>query len=189
MFEARKRVFVDMLGWNIPVVGDRYEVDLFDDAFATYVILSGPDGGHRASARLLRTVRPHILGDLFPTLSEGPVPASDDIREITRFCIEPTLDRRERRQARNALVSALARHATTDEISSYTAVAEPNWFRQILDFGWRCSPLGKAQRVAGEELVALRIDIDEHTISQLAATGIYTDAPYRVIGSELELAA
>lgn len=189
MFEARKRVFVDMLGWDVPVVDDRYEVDQFDDAHATYIVLSDPDGGHRASARLLRTERPHILADLFPSLCEGPVPARHDISEITRFCIEPTLHRRDRRLARNELVSALVRHAGTAHMRSYTAVAQPGWFEQILDFGWRCSALGKTRRIGSEDLVALRIDIDTNTIAALAHKGVFADAPYRVITNQLELAA
>ena len=31
MFEERKRVFVDLLGWDIPVLAGRYEIDQFDD--------------------------------------------------------------------------------------------------------------------------------------------------------------
>ena len=28
MFEARKQVFIDLLGWDLPVLADRFEVDL-----------------------------------------------------------------------------------------------------------------------------------------------------------------
>ncbi|HWU72384.1 MAG TPA: acyl-homoserine-lactone synthase, partial [Sphingomonas sp.] len=31
MFEARKEVFVDLLGWDVPVLDGRYEIDQFDD--------------------------------------------------------------------------------------------------------------------------------------------------------------
>ncbi len=30
MFEERKRVFVDLLRWDVPVVAGRYEIDQFD---------------------------------------------------------------------------------------------------------------------------------------------------------------
>lgn len=189
MFEARKRVFVDLLGWDVPVVQDTLEVDQFDDRFATYIVLTGHDGAHRASARLLQTVRPHILGSLFPGLCEDAVPARQDIREITRFCIEPTLNRRERRRARNELVSALADHALSRGIAAYTAVAGESWFRQISDFGWRCSPLGEARRIGSEQLVALRIDIDATTVTHLTESGIYVRRPYRAIEIEWGLAA
>ena len=35
MFEARKRVFIDLLKWDIPALADRYELDQFDDEDAT----------------------------------------------------------------------------------------------------------------------------------------------------------
>jgi acyl-homoserine lactone synthase len=83
MFEARKRVFVDLLKWDVPVLEDRYEVDQFDDEHATYLIVPDEDGGHAGSARLLPTLRPHILDTLFPDLCAAPPPRGHDMLEIT----------------------------------------------------------------------------------------------------------
>jgi len=49
MFEARKRVFVDLLGWDLPVLAGLYEVDQYDDAHARYLILTDTDQNHLAS--------------------------------------------------------------------------------------------------------------------------------------------
>ncbi|GLJ00718.1 hypothetical protein Sbs19_45390 [Sphingobium sp. BS19] len=38
MFEERKRVFVDLLGWDVPVLARRYEIDQFDDDEAVYIV-------------------------------------------------------------------------------------------------------------------------------------------------------
>jgi len=77
MFEDRKSVFVDLLGWDLPVLDGRLEIDGFDDEHATYVIVSDDSGDHLGSARLLPTTRRHILGSLFPTLCvDGPPTAS-----------------------------------------------------------------------------------------------------------------
>ena len=51
MFEARKRVFIDLLKWDLPVLADRFEIDHFDDPHATYLIVGDQEGGHLASAR------------------------------------------------------------------------------------------------------------------------------------------
>lgn len=186
MFEARKRVFVDLLEWDIPVLDGRFEIDQFDTPDATYVFIADPAGGHMASARILRTDRSHILKDLFAFLSDGPVPTGHACREITRFCIEPGLTRADRRLARNSLVSALADHALANAISTYTAVASPAWYSQIAKFGWKCSSLGDPSRWNGEDLVAMRIEIDARTISDLQKGGIYTPTSYQtmVLGSE-----
>ena len=174
MFEARKRVFVDLLGWNVPVVAGRYEIDQFDDVHARYLVLTATAGDHLASARLLPTTRPHILGDLYPALCEGRVPQGDDVLEITRFCLDRSLRAAERLQARNRLVSALVDDALTTGTRLYTGVAEIGWLQQILSFGWVCRPLGLPQSVDGKLIGALGIEISAETPDLLARAGIYT---------------
>lgn len=180
MFEARKRVFVDLLKWDVPVLNDRYEIDQFDTPHADYVILTGDNLSHRASARLLRTDCAHILGELFPVLCDADVPSGTHTREITRFCIEPTLSRKDRRIARDQLVTALVQHALAKGVTDYTAVANLAWYRQIADFGWKCRALGAARHIRGECLLALHIEIDAQTPADLAATGIFTPSDFFV---------
>ena len=180
MFEARKRVFVDLLKWDVPVLNDRYEIDQFDTPHASYVILTGDSVSHRASARLLRTDRAHILGELFPMLCDKDIPAGIHTREITRFCIEPTLSRADRRMARNQLVTALVQHALAEGVTDYTAVANLAWYRQIAEFGWKCQALGPPRYIDGEGLLALHIQIDADTPRDLEETGIYTPAGFHL---------
>jgi len=177
MFEARKRVFVDLLGWDVPVIGGRYEIDQYDDDEAVYLIVGCEQGRHAGSARLLKTVRPHILDTLFPALCAGPPPRGPDILEITRFCLGREQNGRERLQTRNILVSALVGYALENGVSAFTGVAEMSWLQQILAFGWRCNPLGLPRHLDGRMLGALRIDISAETPALLAANGIYRPAP------------
>jgi len=172
MFAARKSVFVDLLGWDVPVLDDRYEVDQFDGPDATYLVLTEADGRHLASARLLPTARPHILGDVFPELCQTAPPRGPGIVEISRFCLDRRLNAAQRRRVRDQLVIALVRHALAANVSSYTAMAELGWYQQILAFGWRCEPLGLPHAIGGRPVAALRIQIDEHTPALLAAAGI-----------------
>src|SRR3546814_15965273 len=58
MFETRKRVFIDLLKWDIPALADRFELDNFDDTEATYLFVSATEGEPLASARWLPTPRP-----------------------------------------------------------------------------------------------------------------------------------
>ncbi|MBU0555978.1 MAG: autoinducer synthase [Alphaproteobacteria bacterium] len=173
MFEERKRVFVDLLRWNVPVVAGRYEVDQFDDDRAIYIVITGDDGDHRASARLLPTTHDHILGTIFPNLCKEAPPRGAAILEITRFCLARKLRARERLEVRNQLVTALVEYALGNHIRSYTGVAEWPWFQQILSFGWHCLPLGLPATDQGRCLVALQIDIDGSTREQLRASGVF----------------
>lgn len=176
MFEARKRVFVDLLKWDIAVLDGRFEVDRFDDEHAAYVIVTDTAGAHAGSARLLKTTRPHILDSLFPDLCASPPPHGRDVLEITRFCLDRRTSARERIETRNLLVSALVDFALERGVVTYTGVAEMGWLQQILAFGWQCRPLGLPRPHAGKLLGALRIDIDEHTRALLTANGIYRPA-------------
>lgn len=176
MFEARKRVFIDLLKWDIPALADRFELDRFDDMHATYLIVSDSEGQHLASARLLPTTRPALLDSLFPGLVAGDVPRGRHVLEITRFCLSPGIGARQRRIARDALLVGLAEFALANDIRTYTGVAELPWFRQIQTFGWDCRALGEPALHRGQALVALRIDIDASTIYKLAGAGIVSDA-------------
>ena len=174
MFEARKRVFVDLLKWDVPVLEGRYELDQFDDEHAVYLVVRGAYGEHLASARLLETERPHILDTLFPDLCAVAVPRGAAVREITRFCLDRRLSAARRLAVRNMLVSALVDHALAQGITVYTGVAEFGWLQQILAFGWRCRPLGLPTVLDGRTLGALRIEISAETPALMMRTGVYT---------------
>ncbi len=173
MFEARKSVFVDLLGWDVPILAGRFEVDQFDNPNACYLVLTDAIGRHLGSARLLRTTGPHILGTLYPQLCEDDPPRGRAVLEITRFCLDRRLRASERRSVRDRLVSALVDHALASGIELYTGVAEICWLQQILAFGWKCRPLGLPQQVSGRLLGALSIDIGSETASLLRDAGIY----------------
>jgi acyl-homoserine lactone synthase len=175
MFEARKRVFIDLLKWDLPALADRFELDQFDDEHAIYLIVTDGVAEHLASARLLPTIRPALLDSLFPGLVAGEVPQGPDVLEVTRFCLSPGIGARRRRAARDALLAGLVDFALAHGIQTYTGVAELPWFRQIQSFGWACSALGEPMLHRGTALTALRIDIDRGTPARLAAAGISGD--------------
>ena len=63
MHRDRKTVFVDRLGWQVPVVNGDLEIDQFDGDDAIYLIAVDEAGGHAGSLRLLPTAGPHLLAD------------------------------------------------------------------------------------------------------------------------------
>lgn len=174
MFEDRKRLFVDLLSWNVPVVDERFEIDGFDGENAIYLVADDGDGGHLGSMRLLPTDRPHILGALFPVLCEEGVPAGETIYEITRLCLPARLGAARRLAVRNRLISAMVDHAIALGIVALTGVVSADFRAQVLAMGWRCTALGPDTIVDGQRLGAFRIDLDEETWGLLALNGIYT---------------
>ena len=172
MFEARKRVFVDLLRWDLPVLAGRYELDQFDNPDAQYLILSETDGAHLASARLLPTTRPHLLDSHFAELADEPLPHGPGVYEITRFCLDRQLTALQRREARDHLVRGLVDFALENGISTYTGVAEPAWLRQVVRFGWSARALGSTKLLNGMALAALRIEIAADTPDRLDQAGV-----------------
>jgi len=186
MYRARKEVFVDLLKWDLPVLAAEFEIDQFDDVDAEYLILIAGGVHHRASARLLRTDRGHLLADLYPHLCAGPIPSGPTVREITRFCLDRNQNAGERRAARNQLVTALADYALATGITAYTGVAEVDWFEQIRRFGWKCEALGQPMRHDGRDLTALHILIEADTPGRLRAGGIDVDVDHTLVRARID---
>ncbi|WP_257545246.1 acyl-homoserine-lactone synthase [Sphingopyxis sp. DBS4] len=162
MFAARKQVFIDKLQWDLPALDGRFELDQFDTPDARYLILLDPDDlRHRASARLLPTTAPHLLGDIYSHLCADGAPSGEGVWEISRFCLDPGQTPTERRDARNQLVTALADYALRHGIGEYVGVAEAGWYHTISKFGWTCRTLGPVHRDSACRIVALSIAIDE----------------------------
>ena len=189
MHADRKRVFIDLLGWDLSHDGEG-EFDDFDDEFAEYLIVQDQaTGEHLASLRLLRTDRRHLLQDSFAHLCDGGVPTGPDIREVTRLCISPRRRAGERLQARNLLIRSLVEYGLMTGIRAYTGVAEMSWLSQILAAGWDCRPLGLPRPAAGTLVGALIINIDPGTLNAFIPSWRCDAAPMRVLEFESSLAA
>jgi N-acyl-L-homoserine lactone synthetase len=181
MHRERKRVFVDLLKWNLPVVDGEFEIDQFDHSGAVYLIVADSDCSHLGSFRLLPTTRPHILGSLFPELCEGPLPTGPNIYEITRACFSPRIPATERIQVRNQLVTAAVEFALFNGIDTFTCLATAGMYSQVLALGWMCEPLGLPRMVGNALTGALRIAVTPDTPRLLLEAGTYSP-------SRLELA-
>jgi acyl-homoserine lactone synthase len=166
MHRDRKRVFVDFLKWNVPVLDGCYEIDQFDTDTAIYLIVADPHSErHLGSVRLLPSLEPHILGDIFPQLCVRGVPRGAGIFEMTRLCVSPDVaDRGEQRRIRSELGLAVVEFALLYGISRLTGTAHMAWLSQLLAVGWDVDMLGPTQTIAGEEIGAIAINITPATL-------------------------
>ena len=81
----RRQVFVEQLGWDLSLQ-DGEERDQFDRPDTIYVVAQDDDGHVFGCARLLPTIRPYLLGEVFPQLLNGLAPpCSPDVWELSRF--------------------------------------------------------------------------------------------------------
>lgn len=183
MHRDRKRVFVDRLGWDVPVVDGQFEIDQFDTHEAVYLVVHDEAARrHVASLRLLPSTRPHLLSSVFPHLCEKHVPIGEEIWEISRLCIAPEV--KDNIPPRIELMLALAEFALLSGIKNYTLVTHMAYLAQLLAIGWDCEPLGLPVKDASGRIGALIINITPATLSFLKAkTGV--DAPVLALPSRI----
>ncbi|WP_372422052.1 acyl-homoserine-lactone synthase [Salinarimonas chemoclinalis] len=88
MFRLRAQLFLDRRGWSVDVSGG-LEIDRFDDLDPLYVCVLSAEGRLVASLRLLPTLGPHMLSDVFPEVAgaRGPIRGAD-VWESSRFCVD-----------------------------------------------------------------------------------------------------
>lgn len=181
MFADRKRLFVDLFGWDVPVVDGQYEMDQFDTAGAVYLVIADDAGGHAASLRLMPTNRPHMIGTIFQHLCPSGVPAGDTTWESTRLCLPQRHGAERRRELRNQLISAMVDFALERGIDRYTGVLPDAFRKEVLAMGWRGEPLGPAVRMPGGPVGAFMVHIEADTPERLAWTGTYVTRTRRVL--------
>jgi len=181
MFADRKRLFVDLLGWDVPVVDGRYEIDQFDNHHTVYLVAADEEGAHAASIRLYPSTEPHMLGTLFPHLCPLGVPVGDATWESTRLCLPQRHGAERRRQLRNMLFSAMVDVALERGIERYTGVIPEPFRKEVLAMGWQAEPLGPAVRISGGPIGAFLIHIGSDTPDRLRWSGVYASASAQVL--------
>jgi N-acyl-L-homoserine lactone synthetase len=160
MHRQRRRVFVDGLGWPLPLAGT-VETDQYDAEDVIYLLVKdNPHARLRASVRLLRTDRPHPLLDLFPDLCEGPVPCGSNVWEVSRFCTDPGLaGRRDRLALLWQIICACLETALRFGIERLTFIANRALRPLALNCGWDAAPLGPTRADRHDEVTAIAVDV------------------------------
>ncbi len=143
MHRLRYRLFVDLMGWKALESADRLDIDEFDNANATYLILIDDEGVVRGSARFTPTWRPNMLKNLFPEYVDGEPPVGPGIWEWTRHCPgDPQWSKELNVQIRTILHIAVHEFAASRLIEKYTGIVDTRIVSRMVDLGWRVDPIG-----------------------------------------------
>ena len=70
-FRLRHRIYVGERGWHALERADGLEIDAFDTAEATHLLGITDAGVVVAGSRLVPSVKPHLMGEVFPTAVRG----------------------------------------------------------------------------------------------------------------------
>ncbi|WFU42738.1 acyl-homoserine-lactone synthase [Bradyrhizobium sp. CB82] len=86
------------------------EFDEFDTPAAVYLVWRDEQRIVRGLIRMLRTDRPYMMESYWPHLVRDDLPHSADIFQITRVCVDKTVDPFRRRTILPELLCAVAGH-------------------------------------------------------------------------------
>jgi acyl-homoserine lactone synthase len=155
MHRQRKALFVDDLGWKIPVVDD-LEIDRFDGDDTIYLLGKVmPRGELLVSARLLPTVRPHLMSDLFPVASLSSFPQGSTVWEVSRFCCLPHLRRRARVQLVLEVVCAVMETALLFGVDQVIFAVNSDLLPLTLRCGWQAKKVSMNMGNNEDEVTAV----------------------------------
>lgn len=173
-YRLRHKIFVELQGWHTLLRPDGRDVDDFDNADSTHILLT--DGGELVGgSRITPLNRPNLLQTVFYGLVHGDLPADPSLgADWTRFYVRP--DRREgRRRAPEsaALFCAMMEYALAEGFTFITFVSSLSMVEHGTSVGWRITPLGAPAMVDGKATVAAWIEVSEQALYNVRrATGM-----------------
>jgi acyl homoserine lactone synthase len=174
MFRLRKRVFHDLLKWDVSVHGD-WEIDHYDDANPLYVLsYSDQTGRLRGALRLLPTLGPNMLDDTFPVLlGDNPEVRSASIWESSRFCIDPEISQdRGSNQVTIAaaeLMCGVGELGLSSGLSHIVTVTDVFLERMFRRMGCPGERIGKPQRIGSVHAVAVAWEVTTDLLNRMKA--------------------
>jgi N-acyl-L-homoserine lactone synthetase len=168
MHRQRKQVFIDQMKWRLEESAG-IEIDAYDCPEAIYLIdAAAPRAAVMCSARLLATDRPHLMGEHFRFLCDGPPPSGPDAWEATRFCPAPdTPSGQARHDLLARMIAGIMETALVFGIERVSFVANAALTPLAAKAGWDAQPLGPARRVGRDRLTAFVAAIDQRGLRRV----------------------
>lgn len=171
--QYRHQIFVEQLGWRLPLAIDGFERDQYDRDDTVYVVAHDESGSICGCARLLPTTLPYLLKDIFPFLiaERASAPQSADIWELSRFAVSQRATGGPAQSSHSwdfrpmlASVVRCAAQLGARQLIGVTYLSMERLFRRI---GVHAHRAGPVQSIDGKMVVACWIDIDSQTLSAL----------------------
>lgn len=162
MYRLRCDVFHQRLGWDVQVENGR-EHDWFDLIGPRYLIAHDQASNALGCCRLLPTLGPNMLRDIFPMLSDGAVPASADTWEISRFAVGPGCAGQGFGfgAVAGALIADALRLADAHGIKDIVGVTSAPFERMLHHLGLHVERLGAPRRIGRVLSLAFRMPVAE----------------------------
>ncbi len=164
MYRLRSDVFHRRLGWDVRVEDGR-EHDWFDLIGPHYVVAHDNTSRALGCCRLLPTLGPNMLRDIFPELLDGaPAPASASIWEVSRFalCEEHTQRGFGFSEISSSIIAEIFRFIAAQGADTLVGVTSASFERMMRHMGLQVERLGAARRIGKAMSLAFRMPVAEN---------------------------
>ena len=167
MFNLREKVFKGRLGWDVTSI-DGKEKDEFDDINPVYMLSSNTSNQLEGCWRLLPTLGPYMLKDVFPQLLRGEeIPEDEHIWELSRLAVAPQSEHYRMKANLNEVTFDMFRNvydfAVENNIKRYVVVTSAAIERLLRQVGIPTQRFGdgKLTRIGKVTSVCVWVDINE----------------------------
>ncbi len=164
MYRLRSDVFQGRLGWEVRVENGR-EHDWFDLIGPHYLVAHDGASNALGCSRLLPTLGPNMLRDIFPFLLDGaPAPTSPTVWEVSRFAISSVCagDGFGFGEVPAAMLTEMFRFASGHGIEDLVGVTSAPVERMLRHMGLQVERLGIPRRIGKVMSLAFRMPVAEN---------------------------
>ena len=166
-FRIRYEIYVKQRRWRAVARPINIEIDAFDNEHTLYIMALDTNGKIVGGSRLVPTLQPHLMSEVFPVLARGRPPRAAEIFEWTRFFVVPSL----RTQGASSPVAGfvlcgLLESAQSLGIRQISVVCETFWPKRLRALGWTLIELGDVLEHPDGDIIALLIDVTPEAIEQ-----------------------
>lgn len=173
-FRLRHQIYVGERNWRQVERPIPLEIDAFDNEDAIYLLGIDDKGNVCGGSRLVPTLKPHLLADVFPMLADGGIPRGPDIFEWTRIFVAPSLRKPgEPSRAAGIVLCGLLEASLVLGVRQISVVCETFWPERLERLGWRVTRLGPTVDHPDGAILALLIEVTEAAlVSSRASYGL-----------------
>jgi acyl-homoserine lactone synthase len=172
-FRFRHEAFVEEAGWENLRRPDGREIDQFD-THETIHIVAIREKLVQAYSRLNPTTQPYVLSEIYPHLCSRKMIHDEKTWEWSRMGTSKSArhDGRGWGGPIGLLFRCVAYAALQNEIETLLWQAHPVWISRASELGFRPEPLGLPQKVAGERVIAAKMDVQEEVFYQMDSLNV-----------------
>lgn len=173
-FRLRHQIYVGERNWRQIERPIPLEIDAFDNEHAIYLLGIDDNGEVCGGSRLVPTLRPHLLSDVFPMLADEGLPRGPDIFEWTRIFVQPSLRKQgQTSPAAGIVLCGLLEASLVLGIRQLSVVCETYWPDRLERLGWSVARLGPTIDHPDGEILGLLIQVSTDALeSTRAAYGL-----------------